>query len=233
MIPTTDTTTTGTSRRIARTLPGRWRRFSLAALALVMMLGMTVAAAAQGEIVSTAIGEVPSTGGMRPGPVGAQPPSTARRVGVEPTALRIEDAGIDNSIQPLQIIEGVMQNPSGPFVVGWYEQTSKPGGDGNAVMAGHVDYWNVGPAVFYELPRGTVTEDSEIVVIGSDGNEYVYAVEWQKLYNLEELTVEIINEEIVGPTDAPSLTLITCGGEFDPITAQYLSRYVVRATLVS
>ncbi len=233
MIPTTDTATMGTSRRTPRTLPGRWRRFSLAALALAMMLGMTVAAAAQGEIVSTAIGEVPSTGGMRPGPVGAQPPSSARRVGIEPTALRIEDAGIDAQVQPLQIIEGVMQNPSGPFVVGWYEQTAKPGSDGNAVMAGHVDYWNVGPAIFYELPRGTVAEGAEIVVIGGDGNEYVYEVEWQKLYNLDELTPEIINGEIVGPTDTPSLTLITCGGEFDPITAQYLSRYVVRATLVS
>jgi len=231
--PTTDLTTPATPRRSARTLPGRWQRFSLAAMALVMMLGMTVAAAAQGEIVSTAIGEVPTTGGMRPGPVGAQPPASARRVGIEPTALRIEDAGIDALVQPLQIIEGVMQNPSGPFVVGWYEQTGKPGGDGNAVMAGHVDYWNVGPAVFYELPRGTVAEGDEIVVTGGDGNEYVYAVEWQKLYSLNELTPEIINGEIVGPTDGPSLTLITCGGEFDPITAQYLSRYVVRATLVT
>jgi len=99
------------------------------------------------------------------------------------------------------------------------------------VMAGHVDYWNVGPAVFYELPRGTVSEGAEIVVIGGDGNEYTYVVEWQRLYDLEDLTTEIINDEIVGPTDGASLTLITCGGEFDPVTGEYLSRYVVRATL--
>lgn len=222
-------------RGASRQITSRWGHLSLAMLVLVSMLALSVTAAAQGTIVSTAVGEVPTTGGMRPGPVGMQPPTGGVREGIEPTALRVEKAGIDSAIEPLQILDGVMQNPSGPFVVGWYQETAKPGGEGNAVMAGHVDYWNVGEAVFWELPppREVLVEGDPIVVIGSDGTEYTYAVEWQKLYGLDELTVETINGEIVGPTDAPSLTLITCGGDFDPVSGQYLSRYVVRATLVS
>ncbi len=213
----------------------RWGHLSLAMLVLISMLAVTMTAAAQSTIVSTSVGDIPTTGGMRPGPVGMQPPSGGIREGIEPTALRVEKAGIDAAVQPLDIIQGVMQNPSGPFVVGWYQQTAKPGGDGNAVMAGHVDYWNVGAAVFWELPppRQALSEGDSIVVTGSDGSEYTYAVEWQKLYGLDELTVETINGEIVGPTDSPTLTLITCGGDFDPVSGQYTSRYVVRAKLVS
>lgn len=225
----------GTAHGIRRGIRGRWGHLSLALITLVSVLALSMSAAAQGTIVSTAIGDIPTTGGMRPGPVGVQPPTAGTRVGVEPTALRSDKAGIDAPIEPLQIVEGVMQNPSGPFVVGWYVETAKPGANGNAVMSGHVDYWNVGAAVFWELPppRQALAEGDPIVVIGGDGTEYTYAVEWQKMYNLDELTVETINGEIVGPTDAPSLTLITCGGEFDPVSGQYLSRYVVRAKLVS
>lgn len=225
----------GKTRGIGWAITSRWGHLSLALLTLVSVLALSMSVAAQGTIVSTAVGEIPTTGGMRPGPVGVQPPMAGRRVGVEPTALRSEKAGIDAPIEPLQIVDGVMQNPSGPFVVGWYVETAKPGADGNAVMSGHVDYWNVGAAVFWELPppRQALAEGDPIIVIGADGSEYTYAVEWQKMYNLDELTVETINGEIVGPTDKPSLTLITCGGDFDPVSGQYLSRYVVRATLVS
>jgi hypothetical protein len=38
--------------------------------------------------------------------------------------------------------------------------------------------------------------------------------------------------EVVGPTETPATTLITCGGEFDYVNGEYLSRMVVRATLV-
>ncbi len=38
--------------------------------------------------------------------------------------------------------------------------------------------------------------------------------------------------ELVGQTEDPKLTLITCGGEFDYASGEYLSRMVVRAGLV-
>lgn len=38
-------------------------------------------------------------------------------------------------------------------------------------------------------------------------------------------------QELVGQTDKSELTLITCGGEFDYVNGEYLSRAVVRASL--
>ena len=40
-------------------------------------------------------------------------------------------------------------------------------------------------------------------------------------------------QDVVGPTDVPSVTLITCGGDFDYVNGEYLSRMVVRATLMA
>nr|MBA2289420.1 SH3 domain-containing protein [Chloroflexia bacterium] len=60
---------------------------------------------------------------------------------------------------------------------------------------------------------------------------YTYAVEWVQDYDVAELTPEAIRD-IVGQTDYRALTLITCGGEFDPESGEYLSRTIVRARLI-
>jgi sortase (surface protein transpeptidase) len=124
-----------------------------------------------------------------------------------------------------------MLDPSGPWVVSWYEPLGKVGEGGNVVMAGHVDYWNVGPAVFWDirnLPAGDV-----IRVVGEDGKNYEYAVQWIERYDAAGLTPEVIQNDIVGDTGEETLTLITCGGTFDPATGEYNERWVVRANLIS
>jgi sortase (surface protein transpeptidase) len=90
-------------------------------------------------------------------------------------------------------------------------------------MAGHIDYWNVGPAVFYTIDD--LTAGAEIAVIGENGETYTYAVEWVEQYQADDAPIT----DIVGPTPDESLTLITCGGAFDYATGQYLQRTVVRA----
>jgi hypothetical protein len=47
-----------------------------------------------------------------------------------------------------------------------------------------------------------------------------------------ELTPEVIQTEIVGDTGQESLTLITCGGDFDASTGQYVNRWVLRANQI-
>ena len=54
-------------------------------------------------------------------------------------------------IEPLRVVDGAMQDPTGPWVVAWYENLGALGAIGNVVMAGHVDYWNVGPSVFFNI----------------------------------------------------------------------------------
>lgn len=180
------------------------------------------------SIQSNTVGEMPTTGAARPGPLG-QPPRTIQATKAVPASIYVEKAEIDAEVETINITDGVMENPTGPWVVSWYKQTAELGEAGNVVMAGHVDYWDVGPAVFFNLKD--LAEGDEIRVTGEDGSDYAYAVEWLETFDVADLTSETI-ADIVGPTPEQSLTLITCGGEFDYATGEYLSRMVVRAQLI-
>lgn len=205
-------------RRVQRTL--------LPLMATVMVIaGLTAGATA-----STGI-QLPDWGGetsgdFQAGPLGLNPTSDA---GAVPVSISIPDAGVDTEVERNQIVDGVMLDPSGPWVASWYQETGKLGQVDNTVMSGHVDYWDVGPAVFWEVPN--LAEGAPINVVGEDGKTYTYAVEWVQDFEVAGLTAEAIND-IVGPTETRSLTLITCGGAFDYNAGEYLSRTVVRATLV-
>jgi hypothetical protein len=170
----------------------------------------------------TGTGDVPSTGASRPGPENLALDRLRSDV-VAPVGLAIEPAGIDAAIENLRVVDGAMQDPSGPWVVAWYENLGALGKIGNVVMAGHIDYWNVGPAVFYNL--STLEPGNEIVVTGDDGKTYSFAVEWVRQYDSASIPLD----EVTGPTAEQSLTLITCGGAFDYTNGHYLQRTVVRA----
>lgn len=179
-------------------------------------------------------GDMPTTGGARPGPVAAidgpaaaAPASDAR--GARPIVLRIPAIQVDAEVQRAYIVDGVMEDPTGPFVVAWYGETERVGVPGNAVFAGHVDYADVGAAVFArvgELGVGDAIEASAI-----DGTEIVtvtYAVEWSRSYPAATAPVA----DILRQTDAEELTLITCGGVFDGAAGAYSDRLIIRAQRV-
>jgi len=220
----------------------RSRRWALGVLAASAAGGAHLASAlAQDEdtetdtedeeapILPNTVGELPTTGALRPGPIGMQPPQLAPVGAARPSIITIEQAGVDAEIETLHIIDGAMQNPTGPWVVSWYEETAELGSRGNVVLAGHINYWNVGDAVFANL--ADLQQGAEIVVSGEDDRAYTYAVEWVDIFDVAELTSGAI-QDLVGPTPDSVLTLITCGGEFDYASGEYLSRTVARALLV-
>jgi LPXTG-site transpeptidase (sortase) family protein len=184
---------------------------------------------AQQAIGPRELGEQPTTGGSRPGPVNAVP--GLRKPGVLPVGLRIEAIELDATIEQQQIENGVMLNPSGPFVVAWYKETGRLGeAKNNVVLAGHLDYWDVGPAIFYDIWK--LEQGDRIQVVGKNGVVFVYRVDWVREFQLEELDSATI-QEIIGPTPLESVTLITCGGAFDYDTGEYESRIIVRGTRIT
>lgn len=213
----------------------------LVALALLMSLFLPILGAAAQEAedqdgTTEVLSEVPSTGARRPGPVilnsskiSASAP--ARPVGFSPVELVVDSIGLSAPIEVGAIDEGVMRDPSGPWVVSWYEPLGKVGQGGNVVMAGHVDYWDTGPAIFAAVP--SLTPGDVIRVVGPNGEAIEYAVEWGQLFEVAtQLTPEVIQTQIVGDTGQESLTLITCGGTFDPVAGEYLERFVIRANKI-
>lgn len=186
--------------------------------------GLTVALAQDSRIEPSTLGEVPTTGGLRPGPAGALPSAAAPAAkGTVPIAIQIPNAAVDAQVETNEIVDGVMQDPTGPWVISWYKESPELGEVGNILMAGHLDYWDVGPAVLYNI--NNLNQGDTISVTGEDGQIYTYEIDWRE--NFETANAPL--DKIVGPTNNESLTLITCGGPFDYANGVYLERTVVRA----
>lgn len=142
--------------------------------------------------------------------------------------LVIPAAGIDAPVVVKGVdAAGVMESPDNAFDTAWYNFSAKPGYGGNAVFSGHVDYVRVGKAVFWELKDLNPGDTIEVRL--DDGTTYKYEVNFKQQYDAATAPVE----EIVGPTGAETVTLITCSGTFSSASHQYDKRLVVRAQRVS
>ncbi len=172
----------------------------------------------------------PSEGGFLSGPLG---PSDAMQMlaSERPVAMIIEDADVDAEVEINHIVDGQMLDPTGAWVVAWYEGTGMLHEKRrNMLYSGHVDYWGVGPSVFRNL--ASVPEGSVIHLIGEKGGEAFYAVEFVERVTIAEMTAEKM-QQITAPTPYEALTIITCGGAFDYSVGEYLQRDVIRARLMS
>lgn len=141
-----------------------------------------------------------------------------------PTRMRIERLGVDAGLVTLGVdtSTGNMAAPDGPELVGWYDFTARPGsGTGNAVFAGHRDWRDYGPAVFFDLED---LEPGDVIEVElAEGSLVRYTVTATHTYPVEDLDMR----EILAPTDEETITLITCAGAFE--AHDYTDRHIVRA----
>lgn len=77
--------------------------------------------------------------------------------------------------------------------------------------------------VFFRL--GDLREGGRVEITGDDGLVCVYEVQWVR----RDSSLAPPAVDVIGPTDTPVLTLITCGGEWNAGIAEYDARTVVRA----
>lgn len=127
--------------------------------------------------------------------------------------------------------DGKMQNPNGPWDVAYYDFANHdglgglPGAGGNVVVAGHVDYVNVGPAVFWSLD--TLVAGDVLQVRLASGAMVEYEVVFNKTIKVDQGDWT----SIVAGTAEESMTLITCTGGFS--AGQYDSRQIVWARRIA
>jgi sortase (surface protein transpeptidase) len=143
--------------------------------------------------------------------------------GSPPVRISIPAIGLDTDVMPVATDDdGAMSAPGNPDAVGWYSLGPGIGIGGNVVLAGHVD-WGGRLRAFGKLH--SVSEGDSVTVWDANGRAERYVVQASDWVEAEGAAVD----EIFGSRDVPSITLITCGGTFDPWTHQYLHRLIVRA----
>lgn len=143
-----------------------------------------------------------------------------------PTFVEVERVGLRAAVIPVGTLpDGAMEVPE-PGRAGWFNGSSTPGTPGPTVIAGHVDSWT-GPDVFYRLPE--LVAGDRVRVHRADGAVTVYEVT-----RLEEVAKEALPvARVFGPSEQPSIRLITCGGEFDRQRKTYRSNVIVYGRLVT
>jgi sortase (surface protein transpeptidase) len=147
--------------------------------------------------------------------------------GAPPVRISIPAIGLDTEIVPVETDpDGAMSAPSDPDTVAWYSLGPGLGIGGNVVLAGHVD-WG-GRLRAFGLLR-TLSEGDLVTVWDADGDSESYLVQSSDWVEADGAALE----EIFGHQESPTITLITCGGTFDPWAHQYVHRLIVRAILAA
>jgi sortase (surface protein transpeptidase) len=139
-----------------------------------------------------------------------------------PVRLRIPVIGVDAPIAPGGYHEGEMEVPTSADVVGWYRFGPAPGESGSAVLAAHVDWGGRAGAFFSlrDLPPGAAVE-----VDFDDGSTLVFRAATLTSYGKDDLPVD----RLFARDGTPTLTLITCGGAFNPSLRSYEDNVVAMA----
>jgi LPXTG-site transpeptidase (sortase) family protein len=139
---------------------------------------------------------------------------------------------------------GVMPNPDGPDDIAYYDFSDfenlggAPGKGGNSVFAGHVDSGSkackngtVPPpcaAVLWDLNDIKVGDVIEVQV---SGETFQY-----KVTSNQPVSASLNDgtwDRIVTSTATESITIITCGGDFNRQTREYTNRQVVTAERIA
>lgn len=142
--------------------------------------------------------------------------------------LVIPAVGIDAAIEYVSYEpDKSMQTPRNPLNVGWFRYSAQPGEVGNAVIAGHLDWYTIGPAVFWKL--NNLRPGDLIYVVSALGNRQTFKVTELATYSPDDYPAN----KIFGEAETANLNLITCNGAFDRNIRSYTRRLVVYSTLVS
>ena len=138
-----------------------------------------------------------------------------------PVRLSIERLDISADIESVGLIDNAMAVPSSIEDVGWYKHGPRPGDQGSAVLAGHVNWTGGRSAVFTTLH--TIIVGDTVQVTNSLGHTDTFIVRSIRDYPIDSDTTEVFTS-----SDGLSrLNLITCDGVWDPVLKTHLSRMVV------
>jgi hypothetical protein len=141
-----------------------------------------------------------------------------------PVHLAIPSIGVSTDLVALGLNpDGTMQVPTQWQQAGWYTGGPRPGEDGPAVIAGHVDS-KLGPAVFFRLHD--LQAGNEVVITRADHSVVRFVID--RLAEFPKSSFP--TAAVFGATPGPTLRLITCTGAFDETAHSYVDNLVAYAS---
>ncbi len=143
-----------------------------------------------------------------------------------PGRLIVRSIGVNAQVLPVGVTDGAMGVTNESYDVGWYKLGPAPGDPGDAVIDGHLDWYDTSRAVFYNLKNLQVGDDIEVQRL--DGISHHF-----KVTNVHSVAYNATVPGLFDNTGPSRLSLITCGGQWDFKKLQYLQRVIVDSTLVS
>lgn len=152
-----------------------------------------------------------------PGPAPVSP--------LDPATIRIAAIDVEAPVMRLGLdAAGALEVPEDTGVTGWWSGGAPPGAQGPAVIVGHLDSYT-GPAVFHQVPK--LVAGDVIEVSDAAGRTVRFVVRELQRHDKDAFPTEAV----YGPTAAPELRLVTCGGAFDRRTGHYEQNIIAFATL--
>jgi hypothetical protein len=250
----------GSTDRLRELMAGRGPLIAAGGVVLIVVIAIAVLVLGGGSTSSPSANlPVNDSGGLAAGSPLPTPQATIdlNRPNVSPTIdpnaprpgapgdkITIAKIGVDAVLTYKAVgLDGVMPNPDGPDDIAVYDFTQYwpglggiPGFGGNTVFAGHVDWGsqhgigcknNTKPppcfAVLWDLGKLAVGDE---IKVSTAGKTYSYNV----TSNQPVSATSGDWTQIVTSTGQETLTIITCGGDFNPVTHEYNTRQVVTAT---
>jgi hypothetical protein len=245
--------------RLREMMAGRGPLIAAGGVVLVVAIAAAVLLLSGGKSSPQPKGPVNDSGGLAAGSPLPTPEATidlnrpaaiptidpnAPKPGAPGDKITIAKIGVDAPLSYKTVgLDGVMPNPDGPDDIAVYDFRQYwpglggiPGFGGNTVFAGHVDWGaqhgigcknNTKPApctaVLWDLGKLAVGDEIKVTTAGKT---YTYNV----ASNQPVSATSGDWTTIVTSTAHESLTIITCGGDFNTVTHEYNTRQVVTAT---
>jgi LPXTG-site transpeptidase (sortase) family protein len=154
---------------------------------------------------------------------GTSPTSTVSGI-ITPARLRIPSLGINAAAEPVGAkADGTMGTPQDFDDVSWWSLGAKPGGEGSAVFAGHVNNALTKPGVFEHLSQ--INKGDYVTVEDAEGKSLVYRVS-----SVGEYPANAATDALFSTKGKEQLVLITCDGDWVPSARTFDKRLVVIAT---
>ncbi|WP_162985727.1 class F sortase [Virgibacillus halodenitrificans] len=136
-----------------------------------------------------------------------------------PTRLELPSIHVSAQINKVGLApNGAMDTLDGPTLIAWYQFSSIPGQEGNAILAGHRDWEGQLGTLFY-LERMELGD--ELIITFEDGHTETFELVSNNLYPETD-----VPEHVMDLNGDSRITVITCAGTFNKQTGHYDSRVV-------